>query len=301
MKTTVGFLGLGAMGAPMASNLIGAGFTVRAWNRSAAKVAALTGAVACRSPREAAEGSAFVITMLADDASVEAVTVGADGILAGLAPNATHIGMSTISVAATKKFAEMHVRAGCNFVAAPVFGRPEAARAHMLWIVPGGEARLIERADPLFKAMGQGTFPQATAEQAALAKLAGNFLIGATIEMIGEALALAEKGGLDPEALMGMLGGTLFGSPVFKNYGARIARTEFVPPGFTVALARKDFRLIQEAAADGKVPMPLADLVATRLSDAVRLGRGEYDFAGMATVIRESAGLGERRGDKLSP
>lgn len=296
MKMTVGFLGLGAMGGPMAANLVNAGFNVRVWNRSPAKASALLGAVACRTPREAAEGSAFVITMLADDASVEGVTVGADGILAGLAPGATHIGMSTVSVAATKKFVDMHLRSGCHYLAAPVFGRPDAARARMLWIVPGGEARHLDKADPIFKALGQGTFRQASAEQAALAKLAGNFLIGATIEAIGEALALAEKGGLDPEALLGMLGGTLFGSPVFKNYGARIARTEFVPPGFTVTLARKDFRLIQEAAADGKVPMPLADLVASRLSDAIRLGRGDYDFAGLATVIREQAGLKERRG-----
>jgi 3-hydroxyisobutyrate dehydrogenase-like beta-hydroxyacid dehydrogenase len=296
MKTTVGFLGLGSMGGPMAVNLVQAGFSVRVWNRSPAKAARILGATACRTPREAAEGTAFTITMLADDAAVENVLIGPDGLLAGLPPGAVHIGMSTISVAGTKKLVDMHQRAGCHYLAAPVFGRPEAAKSRMLWIVPGGESRFIDKADPIFKALGQGTFPQATADQAALAKLAGNFLIGATIEAIGEALSLAEKGGLDPEALLGMLGGTLFGSPVFKNYGARIARTEFVPPGFTVTLARKDFRLVQEAAADGKVPMPLADLVAARLTDAIRLGRGEYDFAGFASVIREQAGLKERRG-----
>jgi 3-hydroxyisobutyrate dehydrogenase-like beta-hydroxyacid dehydrogenase len=128
-----------------------------------------------------------------------------------------------------------------------------------------------------------------------LAKLAGNFLIGATVEALGEALTLAEKGGLDPERLLAMLTSTLFGSPVVKNYGARIARTEFVPPGFALGLAGKDFRLIHEAARELQVPMPVADLVSQRLAQAMTQGREQYDFAGFASVIREAAGLGEKR------
>ena len=295
MNATVGFLGLGAMGLPMAANLVAGGFRVRAWNRSPARAEALSGATVARTPREAADGADFVVTMLADDAAVEAVTGGPDGLLAGLPSGAIHLGMSTISLAATRRLAAQHAAHGRGFIAAPVFGRPEAARARQLWIVPGGDPELVGRAEPLFAALGQGTFPQPAAEQAALAKLAGNFLIGATIEALGEALALAEKGGLDPERLLGMLTTTLFGSPVVKNYGARIARTEFTPPGFALPLARKDFRLIQEAAREQKVPMPLAELVADRLTEALRLGREGYDFAGFASVIREEAGLAERR------
>jgi 3-hydroxyisobutyrate dehydrogenase-like beta-hydroxyacid dehydrogenase len=204
--------------------------------------------------------------------------------------------MSTISLAATRRLARAHADAGRGFLAAPVFGRPEAARARLLWIVPGGDPELVRRAEPLFRALGQGSFPQPTAEQAVLAKLAGNFLIGATIEALGEALALAEKGGLDPERLLEMLTATLFGSPVVKNYGTRIARTEFTPPGFALPLARKDFRLILEAARETATPMPLAELVADRLTEALRLGRDGYDFAGLASVIREEAGLAEKRG-----
>lgn len=293
--TNVGFLGMGGMGLPMAANLISAGFTVRAWNRSSAKAQALTGATACKTPREAATGAEFVISMLADDAAVEGVTVGPDGLLAGLGDGAAHISMSTISVALTRRLAQSHAARQRGFLAAPVFGRPEAAKAKLLFIVPGGDAGLIGRADPLFAAMGQGTFPQKQPEHAALAKLAGNFMIGATIEALGEALSLAEKAGLDPEQLQAMLAGTIFGSPVVKNYGARIARTEFVPPGFTLALARKDFRLVQEAAREQGAPMPLAELVADRLTEAIKLGREGYDFAGFASVIREEAGLSERR------
>jgi 3-hydroxyisobutyrate dehydrogenase-like beta-hydroxyacid dehydrogenase len=296
MSTTIGFLGLGSMGFPMAANLVAGGFGVRVWNRTPGKAAGLAGVTVCRTPREAASGAEFVLTMLADDAAVEGATGGPDGLLAGLAPGAVHVGMSTISVAATARLARQHAEGGRGFIAAPVFGRPEAARARQLWIVPGGDAELLRRAEPVFAALGQGTFPQTAAEHAALAKLAGNFLIGATIEALGEALSLGEKGGLDPERLLAMLAGTLFGSPVVKNYGARIARTEFVPPGFTLTLARKDFRLIQEAARDQKVPMPLAELVSDRLTEAIRLGRDGYDFAGFASVIREEAGLAARRG-----
>lgn len=294
MTTTVAFLGLGAMGAPMAANLVAAGFTVRVWNRSPER-ATIGGATTVRSPREAATGAQFAITMLADDAAVEAVTLGQDGLLAGLDAGATHIGMSTISLAATRRLVAAHHARGPGYVAAPVFGRPEAAKAKLLWIVPGGPAETIAKATPVFAALGQGTFPFPDAEQAALAKLAGNFLIGAMIEALGEALALAEKGGLDPERLLALLTGTLFSAPIYKSYGSRIARTEFTPPGFALALALKDFSLITAAASEQRTPMPLAALVRERMVTALEAGRGNYDFAGLASVIREAAGLPERR------
>lgn len=291
MTITIAVLGLGGMGGPMAANLVTAGFLVRGWNRTPGKVAAIPGVIPCATPREAATGADFALTMLADDAAVEAVTLGDSGVLAGLAPGAIHLGMSTISLAATRRLAAVHAGQGRGYLAAPVFGRPDAARARQLWIVAGGPAELVERAAPIFGALGQGIFPMATAEQAALAKLAGNFLIGATIEALGEALILAEKGGLDPQQLLQLLTSTLFGAPVVKNYGARIARREFTPPGFALPLARKDFRLILEAAREIGTPMPVAELVAERLRRAGELGRDGYDFAGLVTVIRDEAGL----------
>ncbi len=293
--TTVAFLGLGAMGAPMAESLVAAGFTVRAWNRSVERTRSLAGVIPCRTPREAVTGAEFAITMLADDAAVEAVTFGADGLLAGLGGDAIHLGMSTVSVAAVRRLETAHREQGRSFVAAPVFGRPEAAKARQLWIVPGGEAEAISRAAPVFAALGQGNFPLPTAEQAALAKLAGNFLIGATIEALGESLTLVEKGGMDPEQFLSIMTGTLFGTPIFRNYGARIARTEFTPPGFALPLARKDFRLILQAAEGLEAPMPLAELVLDRLDQAIRRGREGHDFAGLASVIRENAGLSGTR------
>jgi 3-hydroxyisobutyrate dehydrogenase-like beta-hydroxyacid dehydrogenase len=291
MRMTVGFLGLGAMGAPMAANLVAAGFALRLWNRSPGKAVAVGGAAIAATPREAALGADFVITMLADDSAVEAVTYGPDGLLAGLSEGAVHIGMSTISVAATRRLVAAHAGQGRGFIAAPVFGRPEAARAKLLWIVPGGTPESITRATPVFEALGQGTFPMPGAEHAALAKLVGNFLIGATVEALGEALVLAEKGGLDPEQMLAMLTATLFNAPVYKNYGPRIARTEFVPAGFALPLALKDFRLILQAAEEVAVPMPIAELVRARIVEALERNREAYDFAGLASVIREQAGL----------
>ncbi len=291
MSTTIGFLGAGAMGAPMAANLVAAGFTVRLWNRSPEKARAVTGATAVASPRDAVEGASVVISMLADDAAVDAVVQGPDGLLASMARESIHVSMSTLSVAMVRRLTVEHAQRGIRFAAAPVFGRPDAARAKLLFIVPGGAPTDLEPLTPVFNAMGQGIYPFPAPDQAALAKLVGNFLIGATIESLGEALALAEKGGLDPEGMLNLLTGTIFGSPVVKNYGGRIARTEFTPPGFALPLAQKDFRLIREAGRDSNVPLPVAELVADRIDEALRAGRSDHDFAGFATVIREEAGL----------
>ena len=294
-RETLAFLGLGQMGAPMARNLAAAGFTVRVWNRTAARAGQIEGGVACATPKAAAEGAGMVITMLADDSAVESVTFGSDGLLAGLAAGGLHLGMSTISVALSRRLTETHTAARRQFVAAPVFGRPEAAAAAKLWIVPGGAAADLARAAPVFQALGQGVFPMPTAFQANLAKLLGNFLIGATVEALGEALAVAEKGGLDPERLLAMLTGTIFGSPIVIGYGGRIARTEFVPAGFALPLGLKDVNLALAAANELQAPLPLATLVRERLMTALERGRAHYDWGGFASVIREAAGLPERR------
>ncbi len=294
MTTTIGFIGAGAMGAPMAANLAAAGFTVQLWNRSAAKARAVPGVTVMRTARAAARGAEAVITMLADDTAVEAVMHGPDGLLAGVGPDAIHASMSTLSIRQVSKLRTAHTGT-CRFIAAPVFGRPEAAEGRLLWVVAGGAAEDVARMAPIFVALGQGSFSLPTPEQAALAKLAGNFLLGATIESLGEALVLGEKGGIAPEQLLELFTTTIFGSPAVNVYGPRIARTQFTPPGFALSLAQKDFRLIREAGADHGVPMPVADLVAQRLDDTAAKGRAGYDFAGLVTVIREAAGLKEKR------
>ncbi|HEY8105205.1 MAG TPA: NAD(P)-dependent oxidoreductase [Gemmatimonadales bacterium] len=288
---SLAFLGLGAMGIPMARNLLQAGFEVRVWNRTASKTRDVSGARSAPTPAQACDGADFAVSMLADDAAVETSVLGSDGALAGLGAGSIHVASSTISVALCRRLVEAHAAKGVGYVAAPVFGRPDAAAAKQLWIVPGGAPSDIERCAPVFSALGQGTFLMGTAPQATLAKLLGNFMIASTIEMLGESLAAAEKAGLEPTRVLDMLTGTLFGAPVFRRYGQLLANTTFEPAGFCLPLGLKDVNLALNAAEELRVPLPLASLVRERMLTALALGREHFDWSGFASVIREAAGL----------
>jgi 3-hydroxyisobutyrate dehydrogenase-like beta-hydroxyacid dehydrogenase len=291
---TVGFCGLGSMGRPMAANLVAAGFTIRAWNRSRGKVP--QGAQECDTPRDAATGARIVVTMLADDAAVQSVVLGENGLLAGLREGGIHLGMSTISTALSQRLYEAHKAARQQFVAAPVFGRPDAAEARKLRIVPGGDEAAVAQCKPIFDALGEGTFPMGTAVQASLAKLCGNFMIASLIEAFGEAFALAEKSGMDPVRLQETLGKILFANaPLPTGYGSRIAATQFEPAGFAMPLGFKDISLALRAAEDLRVPMPLASLIKNNIVAALAKGREKWDWGGLVSSIREAAGLPPRR------
>ncbi len=291
----IAVLGLGQMGAPIARNLVARGFAVRVWNRDAAKLATVSGATPCASVAEAVADADVAITMLADDAAVREVTFGAGGLLGALPRGAVHLGMSTVSLAIVSELVEAHASHGQEYIAAPVFGRPDVAAAAKLFVMPGGPADTLERLAPVFAAIGQATFPMATPEQAALAKLAGNFMIAGTLEILSEAFALGEKGGIDPEQLLALVTGTVFGSPVVNRYVPMIARTQFEPAGFALRLGLKDVNLVLAASQQLGLTMPVASVVQQHMVDAVAKGRGEIDIAGVATVVREAAGLGALR------
>lgn len=284
----IAFLGLGGMGQPMARNLVQAGFDVRTWNRSGGSV---EGAMSCRTIEDAVRPADVAVTMLSEDGALRAVTLGDGKVVSVLRRGGIHVGMSTISVALASELATIHAERGQRFVNAPVFGRPDAAAARKLWIVPGGAAADIEALAPLFAALGQGTFVMPGAAQSALAKLCGNFMIAGTLELLGETLVLGEKGGIAPDRLLSMLTGTLFGSLVVQRYGGMIARKEFTPPCFAMALGLKDMRLVLQAGDGLEVPLPLGDLLKTRFLQAMAQGKGDLDWSGVTTVIRESAGL----------
>jgi 3-hydroxyisobutyrate dehydrogenase-like beta-hydroxyacid dehydrogenase len=289
----VAFYGLGRMGRPMAANLVAAGHEVFAWNRTPGK--APPGARECGSVREAASGAEVAITMLADDVAVETI---ARDLLGALGSGAVHCGMSTISVQLSRKLAQEHAQRGQRYVAAPVFGRPEAAAARKLWIVPAGEKDAMERCQPLFDALGQGTLPMGEVpEHASLTKLCGNFVIASLIEMFGEAFAVGEKAGLDPSRLAETLVKILFaGAPIPSGYASRVARTEFEPAGFAMALGLKDVSLALKAGEELKAPLPLASLLRDHFLASLARGRESWDWGGMAAVLREEAGLPPRRG-----
>ena len=289
----VGFVGLGNMGTPMALNLIKSGHRVIVYNRTRSKAEALAAKGARIADRiaDTCRGDAL-ITMLSDDAAVEGVIFASDGALASLGRDAVHISMSTISVALSERLAAAHARAGQDYVAAPVFGRPEAAAAAKLFIIAAGADATIARCSPLFYAMGQRTIVIGeNPADANVTKLTGNFLIASVLESLGEAFALVRKSGIDSRRFLDSLTGTLFSAPVYQTYGSIIAEEKIPSGGFKMSLALKDMRLALAAADAKTVPMPIASLIRDHLLEGVAQGEGDSDWSGLARLSARSAGL----------
>lgn len=294
MKPTVAFLGLGGMGLAMAENLLQAGYKLRVWNRTAEKAAPLVerGAILADSPAAATEPGGIAVTMLADDAALESVTLGPDGLAARLGAGGVHLSMSTVSPPLTKRLAEEHARCGGALVASPVLGKPDAAAARKLFVISAGDAAAQARVRPLQEALGQGVRDfGADPAAASVVKLAVNFLFGAAIEAMAEAFTLAEKQGVPPGKLFELISTTMFACPPYQGYGAMIASGDFLPVGGRPSLLRKDFALILDAARAAAVPMPVAALVYDRLTATVAKGRDDTDWTGFAREVREAAGL----------
>ena len=287
----VGFVGLGIMGKAMAVNLIKAGHRVTVWNRSPAPATELgdLGAIIAASPAEAFCGDA-AISMLADDASTHAVIT--DDVLASAPKGLVSINMATVSVAAAKSLSERHKAHGLGYVAAPVFGRAEVAAAAKLNIVAGGADADIARVQPLFDAMGQKTWRAGPdPAHANLVKITGNFMLAASIEMLSEAFALAEKGGVDPKIFAEIMTSTLFAAPAFKIYSDLINSRRFEPAGFKLPLGLKDVGLALEAGHASQTPLPMANLVRDHMLEALAAGLGDKDWSALSTVVRRRAGL----------
>jgi 3-hydroxyisobutyrate dehydrogenase-like beta-hydroxyacid dehydrogenase len=294
MAESIAVVGLGGMGAGAAQRLLAKGYRVRVWNRSATKATPLVerGAQAARSPGEAAAGAGVVITFLADDRALEEVVLGPDGVGAGLAEGAVHLSMSTIAPATARRLAAAHREAGAAYVAAPVFGRPDAAAAGQLWIVTSGPAAAKERVRPVLEALGQGVHDFGEdPEGAHIVKLAGNFLIAAASEAMAEAYTLGEKCGLDRTRLAEFFGATLFPSRIYQNYGKAIAEHRYEPAGFKLRLGLKDLRLVLAAADANETPMPLAGLLHDRLLALAAQGHGEIDWTAIGLAVAMEAGV----------
>ena len=289
----VGFIGLGAMGLPMAHNLLKTGHSVRVYNRTSSRAEPLAdeGAMLAKSPAEASAGDA-VISMLANDQAVEEMVLGENGVLSRLRKGAAHISMSTITVALSERLNQAHAEAEQVYVAAPVFGRPEAAAAGKLFIVPAGDKKAVERLQPLFDAMGQRTFFLSEhAPEANLVKLGGNFLIASLIECLGETVALMRKYEVDPRRFLEIMTETLLAAPAYRTYGALIANQSYEPAGFKLELGLKDLRSVLAAAEARSVPMPVASVVRDHFLSAIARGAAHLDWSALAKVSAEDAGL----------
>lgn len=290
-------IGLGQMGTGIAKSLLRAGHRLKVYNRTMARAEVLLGdgAVVARSIAEACQEN-VVMTMLADDDALEAVVFGQGGIAASLRRGAVHVSLSTISVALSERLATEHARLGQEYVAAPVFGRPDAAEAARLAVVAAGKPEAVQRCKPLLEAMGPKLL--VAGERPALAnviKLIGNFLLGSMIESLAEAFALGRKSGVDEELLFELLTTALFPAPVYRNYGEAILRKRFEPARFAAPLGLKDIRLALAAAEAQGVPMPVASVVRDRLLTAIARGNAESDWSVLGRIAAEDAGLSGNR------
>lgn len=290
----IGFAGLGQMGAAIAANIARNDFDLTVWNRSPekAKPLAAMGAAVADSPRALAAGSDIVLTMLADDAALEATLEGEHGLIEGLAPGALHVSLSTIAVATAHSMGARHAERGQHYVSAPVFGRPDAASAAKLSVVAAGAAADIDRAEPVFRAIGQKLFRVGDDAPAAnLVKLCGNFMLLSAVEAMGEAMALAEKGGVSGRTLLDVMTDGLFDAPAYRNYGPLLVERRFEPAGFTAVLGLKDMRLVAAAAEESRVAMPLLSLLRDHLLETIAKEGEHVDWAAIGLTIAKNAGL----------
>jgi 3-hydroxyisobutyrate dehydrogenase-like beta-hydroxyacid dehydrogenase len=293
----IGFVGLGHMGGAMAANLAAAGRRVIAYVRRQDQVAKFV-ALGLEPTTHFVDlfDCEIVISMLPDDDSARAVVFGhaepdVEGLASGMLRGAIHLSMSTISTAAASQLASEHARRGQGYVAAPVFGNPDAAKARQLFIVAAGNPADVERCRPLLGDLGQQTFiVGADPAHASLIKLLGNMMTATALESLGEIVALLRKRGLDARLFLEILTNTMFGGRVHRIYGERIVTQQYAP-GFVLPLALKDVRLALAEAETQAVPLPSLSVVRDRLVTGIARGYGDLDWTVLARIAAQEAGV----------
>ena len=293
----IGFVGLGRMGTAMAANLVAAGRQVIAYVRRPEQIDRLE-ALGLRPTADIDDllHCEVIISMLPDDAAARDVVLGRrdldmGGLAARLDPGAIHLSMSTISTATASQLANEHARNGQGYVAAPVFGNPDAAKARQLFIVAAGATADIERCQPILDILGQRNFViGANPGDANLVKLLGNMMSATALEMLGEVVAVIRKRGMDPQPFIDIMTSTMFGGRAHKIYGEKIAKENYAA-GFVLSLVLKDVRLALAEAEEAGAPMPSVAVVRDRLITGIARGYGELDWTALGLVAAEEAGL----------
>ena len=288
--TTIGFIGLGIMGAPMAANLRNAGYPLVVHNRSSAKVEEFVrdGGEAASTPKEVAERSDVVITMLPDSPDVEQVYLGEDGVIAGARAGQLLIDMSSIAPAVAQAVSAAASEVGAEALDAPVSGGDVGAREGALSIMVGGPLDAFERARPLFEVMGKTIVRLGEAGAGQTAKACNQILVAVTIEAVSEALVLASKAGVDPERLIEVLSGGLAGNRVMEVRRRNFLEHDFTP-GFKLALHHKDLGIALRTARELGVYVPTTALVDQMLAALEAAGDGGLDHSALLTVIEQQS------------
>lgn len=282
----IGFIGLGIMGKPMARRLLDGGFSLTVHSRSPGPVDDLVAAGAARadSAAEVARASDVVITMLPDTPDVEQVLVGADGVVSGIASGALAIDMSTIAPGATRRIAKVLDARGVVLLDAPVSGGERGAIEGTLSIMVGGSVDAFARAMPAFEAMGTTIVHVGPSGAGQVAKACNQLVVAASIEAVAEALALAERAGVDPARVRDALMGGFAGSKVLEVHGRRMLDRAF-EPGFRARLHAKDARIVLDAARETGASVPSFEVVAGQLRQLVEEGGAELDHAALYTLL----------------
>ena len=294
MRETVGFIGLGLMGRPMARNLLAAGSPLVVHSRSPRPVDELAAAGARRasSPSEVARQARRIVTMLPDSPDVERVLEGPDGVFGAMQPRTILIDTSSIAPGSARRLAERAQTLGAVMLDAPVSGGEVGAIDGTLSIMVGGDAAAFAAVKPILDTIGNPERVIRIGDSGAgqICKLCNQMVLGATLAAVAEAFALARKAGVDPAKVRQALLGGFAASRVLDLHGDRILRSQYTP-GFRASLYAKDYRNVSAALAEYFVPAPVSAVVQQLLDALVAAGRGEEDYSALATVLFALAGL----------
>ena len=290
MTQTVGFVGLGAMGTPMATNLLAAGYELHVWNRTSTRSEALVsqGAQTARTPTDLAQCD-FLITMVADGPDVEAVTLGEHGILTNPRPGSVWIDFSSIAPATATRLADIARTRGVEPLDAPVSGGTNGAKAGTLAIMVGGSEDGFSRAQPLLDVLGENITHVGPNGAGQVAKLVNQLIVGGTIALVGEGLLLAEAAGCSPHAVREALAGGFADSRILEVHGQRMLDGAF-EAGFRATLQLKDLRNAVASADQNGIPVPLTALTQQLFAALCAGGGGDLDHSALAVLLHELAG-----------
>jgi 2-hydroxy-3-oxopropionate reductase len=294
-KPTVGFIGLGIMGKPMAHNLLVAGYPLAVHNRSRPPVDELAalGAMPLPSPREVARKSDIAITMLPDSPDVEAVALGPGGLLYGARPGLIYIDMSTIAPAVAIRIAGALAEKGVRCLDAPVSGGDVGAQQGALSIMVGGDPETFGQVKPLLDVLGKSAVLCGASGAGQTVKACNQVLVAVTIAGVSEALTLGAKAGVDPAKIVQVLSGGLARCGVLENRGQRMVQGDF-EPGFRIRLHYKDLNIVRQTSRDYGVPLPVTASVHELFAAAISQDRGELDHSGLLTVLEDMAAVQAR-------
>lgn len=292
-RTTIGFIGLGIMGRPMARNLLKAGYRVRVHNRSRGPVEQLAslGAIPASSPAEAASEADVVITMLPDSPDVQRVVTGPSGVREGLRAGGVLIDMSTISPIVTREIAAALAEQGIAMLDAPVSGGEKGAIEATLSIMVGGDEEVFEACRPIFEALGKNIVYMGASGAGQVTKACNQIVVAVTIQAVSEALTLAARAGVDPAKVRQALLGGFAQSRILDQHGQRMLERNF-KPGFKVRLHHKDLGIALSTGRALGVPLLSAALVNELLATLEARGRGDWDHSALVALASEMAGGG---------